>query len=72
MLAMGDGSNPLGNDPDGNFQLLRIEAIEGDQVRVNMNHSLAGMALIISSACTTAMTCGPWISTKTKKWSTDR
>jgi FKBP-type peptidyl-prolyl cis-trans isomerase SlyD len=34
-----------GKDPDGNFQLLRVQEVEGDQVTVNMNHPLAGMVL---------------------------
>ena len=32
-------------DPDGNFRLLRIMAVDGDNVTVNMNHPLAGLVL---------------------------
>jgi len=34
-----------GEDPDGNYQILRITAVDGDDVHVNMNHPLAGMTL---------------------------
>jgi FKBP-type peptidyl-prolyl cis-trans isomerase SlyD len=33
------------DDPDGDYELLLVQAVDGDQVTVNMNHPLAGMAL---------------------------
>jgi FKBP-type peptidyl-prolyl cis-trans isomerase SlyD len=39
------GMELQGKDPDGNFQVLRVIKIEGDDVTVNMNHPLAGKSL---------------------------
>jgi FKBP-type peptidyl-prolyl cis-trans isomerase SlyD len=44
-VKMVPGMELQGKDPDGNFQLLRVQEVEGDQVTVNMNHPLAGMVL---------------------------
>lgn len=44
-VEMREGMELQGKDPDGNFQLLRVEKVVGDQVTVNMNHPLAGMVL---------------------------
>jgi len=44
-VEMHPGMELQGKDPDGNFQLLRIQKVDGDQVTVNMNHPLAGMVL---------------------------
>ena len=44
-VEMYEGMELQGKDPDGNFQLLRVEKVVGDQVTVNMNHPLAGMVL---------------------------
>jgi FKBP-type peptidyl-prolyl cis-trans isomerase SlyD len=42
---MQPGMELQGKDPEGNFRLLRVQAVEGDDVSVNMNHPLAGMTL---------------------------
>jgi len=39
------GMELQGKDPDGNFMLIRIDKVDGDQVTVNMNHPLAGETL---------------------------
>jgi FKBP-type peptidyl-prolyl cis-trans isomerase SlyD len=39
------GMELQGKDDEGNFQLLRVIAIEGDEVKVDMNHALAGKTL---------------------------
>jgi len=44
-VEMRPGMELQGKDPDGNYQLLRVQAVEGDKVTVNMNHPLAGMVL---------------------------
>lgn len=44
-VQMVPGMELQGKDPDGNFQLLRVQEVDGDQVTVNMNHPLAGMVL---------------------------
>jgi len=44
-VEMFEGMELQGKDPEGNFQLLRVQKVEGDQVTVNMNHPLAGMVL---------------------------
>lgn len=44
-VEMIEGMELQGKDPDGNFQLLRVQKVDGDQVTVNMNHPLAGMVL---------------------------
>ena len=44
-VQMVPGMELQGKDPEGNFQLLRVQEVEGDQVKVNMNHPLAGMVL---------------------------
>lgn len=44
-VEMQAGMELQGKDPDGNFQLLRVQAVDGDNVTVNMNHPLAGMVL---------------------------
>lgn len=44
-VEMHEGMELQGKDPDGNFQLLRVQKVVGDQVTVNMNHPLAGMVL---------------------------
>lgn len=44
-VEMKPGMELQGKDPDGNYQLLRVQKVENDQVTVNMNHPLAGMVL---------------------------
>ena len=44
-IEMHEGLELQGKDPDGNFRLLRVQKVAGDQVTVNMNHPLAGMVL---------------------------
>ena len=44
-IDMREGMELQGKDPEGNFRLLRVQKVEGDQVTVNMNHPLAGMVL---------------------------
>ena len=47
------GMELQGKDPEGNFQLLRVVEVEGDQVTVDMNHPLAwsaGNALEVAEA----------------------
>ena len=39
------GMELQGEDPDGNYRILRVTAVDGDDVHVNMNHPLAGMTL---------------------------
>ena len=39
------GMELQGKDPDGNFRLLRVIKIEGDDITVDMNHPLAGKNL---------------------------
>lgn len=42
---MRPGMQLQGKDPDGNFRLLRVIAVNGDEVTINMNHPLAGQTL---------------------------
>lgn len=42
---MREGMKLQGKDPDGNFRLLRVVKVEGDQVTIDMNHPLAGQLL---------------------------
>jgi FKBP-type peptidyl-prolyl cis-trans isomerase SlyD len=44
-VEMREGMELQGKDPEGNFRLLRVIKIEGDNVTVNMNHPLAGKVL---------------------------
>ena len=44
-VEMYPGMELQGKDPDGNFRLLRVVAVDGDNVTVNMNHPLAGLVL---------------------------
>jgi FKBP-type peptidyl-prolyl cis-trans isomerase SlyD len=44
-VEMREGMELQGEDPDGNFRLLRVQKVEGDHVTVNMNHPLAGKVL---------------------------
>jgi FKBP-type peptidyl-prolyl cis-trans isomerase SlyD len=44
-VEMREGMELQGKDPEGNYQLLRVQKVDGDQVTVNMNHPLAGMVL---------------------------
>lgn len=44
-VEISEGMELEGEDPDGNFRLLRIQKVDDDQVTVNMNHPLAGMVL---------------------------
>jgi FKBP-type peptidyl-prolyl cis-trans isomerase SlyD len=44
-VEISEGMELEGEDPDGNFRLLRIQKVENDHVSVNMNHPLAGMVL---------------------------
>jgi FKBP-type peptidyl-prolyl cis-trans isomerase SlyD len=44
-VEMSEGMELEGEDPDGNFRLLRVQKIEDDNVTINMNHPLAGMVL---------------------------
>ena len=39
------GMQLQGEDPEGNFRLLRVMEVKGDDVTVNMNHPLAGLLL---------------------------
>ena len=45
-IEMRAGMELQGKDPEGNFQLLRVVEVEGDQVTVDMNHPLAGLTLV--------------------------
>ena len=42
------GMELQGKDPEGNFRLLRVIKVEGDDVTVDMNHPLAGKTLTFS------------------------
>jgi len=42
------GMELQGKDPDGNFRLLRVIKVEGDDVTVDMNHPLAGKTITFS------------------------
>ena len=42
------GMELQGKDPEGNFRLLRVIGIDGDDVRVDMNHPLAGKTLVFA------------------------
>jgi FKBP-type peptidyl-prolyl cis-trans isomerase SlyD len=42
------GMELQGKDPEGNFRLLRVIGIDGDDVRVDMNHPLAGRTLVFA------------------------
>ncbi|MEE4184602.1 MAG: peptidylprolyl isomerase [Gammaproteobacteria bacterium] len=42
------GMQLQGKDPDGNFRLLRVVSIDGDQVTIDMNHPLAGQTLVFA------------------------
>ncbi len=44
-VEMRAGMELQGEDPDGNFRLIRVQKVEGDRVTVNMNHPLAGIVL---------------------------
>ena len=44
-VEISEGMELEGEDPEGNFRLLRIQKVDDDQVTVNMNHPLAGMVL---------------------------
>jgi FKBP-type peptidyl-prolyl cis-trans isomerase SlyD len=44
-VDMYPGMELQGKDPDGNFRLLRVMAVDDDNVTVNMNHPLAGLVL---------------------------
>jgi FKBP-type peptidyl-prolyl cis-trans isomerase SlyD len=44
-VEISEGMELEGEDPDGNFRVLRIQKVENDHVTVNMNHPLAGMVL---------------------------
>jgi FKBP-type peptidyl-prolyl cis-trans isomerase SlyD len=44
-VDMYPGMELQGKDPEGNFRLLRIVAVDGENVTVNMNHPLAGLVL---------------------------
>jgi FKBP-type peptidyl-prolyl cis-trans isomerase SlyD len=44
-VEMFPGMELQGKDPDGNFQLLRVVSVDGNDVTVNMNHPLAGLLL---------------------------
>ncbi len=44
-VEISEGVELQGEDPDGNFRLLRIQKVKNDHVTVNMNHPLAGMVL---------------------------
>ena len=44
-IEMEPGMELQGKDPDGNFRVLRVQRVEGEQVSVNMNHPLAGKVL---------------------------
>lgn len=45
-VEMRPGMELQGKDPDGNYRLLRVIDVKGDQVHINMNHPLAGMVLV--------------------------
>ncbi len=44
-VDMYPGMELQGKDPEGNLRLLRVVAIDGNNVTVNMNHPLAGLLL---------------------------
>jgi FKBP-type peptidyl-prolyl cis-trans isomerase SlyD len=44
------GMELQGKDPEGNFRLLRVIKIEGDDITVDMNHPLAGKTLTFAVA----------------------
>jgi len=45
-VEMREGMQLQGKDPDGQFRLLRVVKVDGDRVTINMNHPLAGEALV--------------------------
>ena len=45
-VEMREGMQLQGKDPDGQFRLLRVVTVDGDDVTINMNHPLAGQTLI--------------------------
>jgi FKBP-type peptidyl-prolyl cis-trans isomerase SlyD len=47
-VEMVPGMELQGKDPEGNFRLLRVVDVEGDDVTVNMNHPLCGMTLVFA------------------------
>jgi len=47
-VEMVPGMELQGKDPEGNFRLLRVVKVEGDDVTVNMNHPLCGMTLVFA------------------------
>ncbi len=44
-VEMWEGMQLQGKDPEGNFRLLRVVKVDGDDITVNMNHPLAGQTL---------------------------
>jgi len=42
---MREGMKLQGKDPEGNFQLLRVVKVDGDNVTIDTNHPLAGETL---------------------------
>lgn len=42
---MREGMQLQGKDPDGNFRLLRVVKVDGNEVTIDMNHPLAGQLL---------------------------
>ena len=47
-VEMLPGMELQGNDPEGNFRLLRVIDVTDDKVTVNMNHPLAGLTLVFA------------------------
>jgi FKBP-type peptidyl-prolyl cis-trans isomerase SlyD len=47
-IEIHEGMELEGNDPEGNFRLLRVIKIVGNDVHINMNHPLAGKVLTFS------------------------
>jgi FKBP-type peptidyl-prolyl cis-trans isomerase SlyD len=47
-VEISEGMELQGEDPEGDFRLLRIIKITGDDVTINMNHPLAGQVLKFS------------------------
>jgi len=42
------GMQLQGKDPEGNFRLLRVVSVDGEEVTINMNHPLAGQTLVFA------------------------